>query len=53
MSRQKKEVLKWTKECLHCKRLYKCKGRASNEPCLNYEEREENGYKKNVYDEDM
>ena len=40
---KKKEVLKWTRECLHCKRFYKCKGRASNEPCLNYEEREEDG----------
>lgn len=39
----KKEVPKWSRECASCKRLFKCNGRASKEPCLNYEERQRDG----------
>ncbi len=53
MSKHNQEVLKWSRECASCGRLFKCNGRASKNPCLKYEERKENGKQKNVYDEDM
>ena len=48
-----KEKLIHDKECIHCKKFFDCKGKPRNTSCVNLEERKEDGYKKNVYDEDM
>jgi hypothetical protein len=35
--------LKKTKECIYCKRFFECKGKPSDKPCVNYEDRRKDG----------
>lgn len=39
------------KECIHCKRLFECKGKAKGTNCVMYEERGKDGRQENVHKE--